>query len=383
MIGLITVYEINNFGSSLQAFALKSFLEDLGYEVCVINIKDDKLFFKYNKIFKYFGFLIKIIKYPIVLRNFLNSKKNRRIYDLSDKAKMVFKQYTKDFLNEKIFNYHDLKKISRGDQMLALICGSDQIWSVSSYNLGNENFLRFAPKSKRIAYAPSFGVSEIPEYHKATLKKYLKGFDYISIREQQGAKIIECLINKKVPVVLDPSLLVTRNFWEERIITPNLNKSYIMCYFLNEPSQLAVEYLDNVSRILKHSIVIVPHLFECYKKYDCIQSLDKSPFEFLGLIKNAAFILTDSFHGATFSISFNKPFFVFDRQYKHGFNESSRVSSILNILELEYRWIRSKNTINENTLKIDYNACNMKLESERKKSGDFLTRSLKSIERKK
>jgi hypothetical protein len=383
MIGLITVYEINNFGSSLQAFALKSFIEEQGYEVFVINIQNNTKHFEINKLLKYIRFFFKILRYPIILKIYLDSQKRRRTYDLSDKAKMLFKQFTKEFLNEKIFTYHNLKKTSKQNKIKAFICGSDQIWSVTYYNLGPDNFLRFAPKFKRIAYAPSFGVSDIPEYHKAILKKYLKGLDYISVREQQGAKIIEELIDKKVQVVLDPSLLVTKEFWDKRAVSPYQEKPYILFYFLNEPSQMALEYSDKIINLLKYNIIIIPYCYECFKKYENVQQTDKTPYEFLGLIKNAAFVLTDSFHGVTFSINFNVPFFVFDRQYRLGFNESSRVSSILNILGLENRWIKTGIEISENTLKIDFNECNLKLESERFKSREFLISSLKSIEEKK
>lgn len=380
MIGLVTVYKLNNYGSSLQAFALKSYLEAQGYDVFVIMRQDKSRIFIINKLYKYVKFFIKLFKYPMLFKKYADLKNIPRTIDLSNKAKLGFQQFTIDYLNEKIFNYYELKKMSKENHIRALICGSDQIWSVTSLDLNPVNFLRFAPKFKRIAYAPSFGVSEIPKYQIALLKKYLKGFDYISIREQQGAKIIKDLIDKNVQVVLDPCLLVAKEFWEQRAITLNINKPYILCYFLNEPSTLALDYLSKIKNLLKYEVFILPYYFECYKKLNSIHFIDIKPFEFIDLIKNTSFLLTDSFHGLAFAVSFNIPFFVFNRQYGHSFNESSRVSSILNIIGLEERFINSHKEITSKVLKIDYNHCNIKLEFERRKSADFLLSSLKSIE---
>lgn len=271
-----------------------------------------------------------------------------------------------------------LKKEAKKDINYAYICGSDQIWSGAMPIVDNmyRYFLRFSPKHKRIAYAPSFG-GTIEHYNKKVYKKYINEIPYLSIRELQGADEIKALTNREAVVALDPTLLVTNEFWQERAILPDTKEDYILCYFLNEPSPLAIKHIAYLVEKYNCKIKLIPYANKIAEKF-IVEVCEPSPFEFLGYVDKAKFVCTDSFHGVAFSISYNKDFFVYHREYTHSYKQTSRIDSILTIMELNGRLIENEDFENKKD-KIDYTSVNVRLEQRRKISLDFLTNSLNKI----
>ncbi len=195
----------------------------------------------------------------------------------------------------------------------AYICGSDQIWN-PYYKKGYNDpgyFLNFVPKGKkRIAYAPSFGCDDIPLEAQKNLKYYLDQFDAVSVREQEGADIIEKYADMKVPVVADPTFLLTREEWKSIAKIPaNTPDKYILCYRFMKNEEMT-ECMNYLSKTLHLPIITLPlsrvALSDPYKK-----QFEAGPEEFIGLIQNATLICTDSFHATAFSLIMNKPFYTF------------------------------------------------------------------------
>ena len=135
-------------------------------------------------------------------------------------------------LTEPIETPHKLKKLNGNFD--AYICGSDQIWTPMIFN--PLYYLSFVDdKYKRISYAPSFGVSKIPNNKINKIAKLLDRFKSISVRESNGADIVKALIEKNAEVVLDPTFLMSQSEWDE--IVPNIvhsQEEYLLCYFLSE-----------------------------------------------------------------------------------------------------------------------------------------------------
>lgn len=376
-IGIRTVYNINNYGSSLQAYALSSIIQEQGFFPVIIEESRQGLEKIIRKGFRGIKFILTGLFHKDAFEQYIKIKNS--INRVSEKTKKLFQEFNQKHFYVESFPYSKLKKIATSDDYCAFICGSDQVWGVAGPYIPPINFLKFAPQNKRIAYAPSFGVSNIPHYKIRTIKKFLNGFDKISIREQEGARIIKQLTGKQAVVALDPTLLVDKNFWNQVAEKNDINKPYILCYFLNAPSPKVIEYIRLIKEELNIDILFLPYPHP--KLQEIGRQVEVSPFGFLDLVNRASFMLTDSFHGVAFAINLNVPFLVFERQYGHDFNQSSRIFSILNITKLQNRWIDKDTVFNKKMLELDFRQANNLLETERQKSYDFLIEAIKAVGR--
>ena len=220
---------------------------------------------------------------------------------------------------------------------------------------------------KKITYAASFGVSNIPKYQIKGTKKFLGRIDNISVREQQGAQIVYDMINKKVPVVVDPTLLLDSDMWGG--ISANIqDKDYIFCYFLGD-NKMAREMAIAMKKKTGKKIFSIPCMDEINLedlKFGDKQLYDVGPSEFLSYIKNAAYVITDSFHGTVFSVLFNKQFVVYNRYNNKNKNSTnSRIDTLLLKIELENRRVlnnfSTEESVNILLGAIDYSKVNFKV----------------------
>ncbi len=334
-VGVITFYNNYNYGSSLQAFALIKFIERLGYECYLIDFCDlskpwnRRLAFK-NLFNRFFCALI----HPHL---FLETIKSKKIGTEQKKCSKEQGILFDDFLNNKLNLY---KNDFTQSDFIAFVTGSDQVWKLSLPGLHYVFFQRFAKKKQRISYAASLGTDYIPAYNKKLLKKYLKGFSSISLRERNAVSLLSNLEESINPsFVLDPVLLVGREFWES-IIPPSKERDYVLIYFLDSPEDNVFKIkniLDNYS--LEKVLVINTGIsWVNITKYELV---NPSPFEFVSLFRNASLILTDSFHGAAFSILFEKEFLIFPRQYKIYPGQNDRILSLLELFNCKDRYINT------------------------------------------
>lgn len=188
----------------------------------------------------------------------------------------------------------------------------------------------------KITYASSFGVSKIPKKQIRKTQKYLSRIQYISVREDAGGNIVYELTKRRVPVVCDPTALLTAQEWENysqpyKIIFDK----YVLCYFLGDNKEHR-ECAKKFAKINGFKIVSIPHV-EHYTTSDIsyadVEVYDADPRQFVSLIRNATFVFTDSFHATMFSIYFHKIFFTFYR-YSDADKKSanSRVVTVLHRL---------------------------------------------------
>ncbi len=192
--------------------------------------------------------------------------------------------------------------------------------------------------TKRIAYAPSIGLSEFPEEYSADLKEKVNRFDYLSVRETAGQKIIEPLTDIDVKVVLDPTLLLTGEQWSKIAKPPKIKEPYIFLYLFGNRPYIG-EFVEYVRKQTGLRVVCIPYT-EREKNSEYVQIYDAGPCEFLGLIKNASLVITDSFHATAFSINFNTPFYSLLRNDDSDkVNMNSRIFSILDLVGLQERMV--------------------------------------------
>lgn len=383
-VGLVTMYDNNNYGSCLQCLATIKILHELGYEPVVINRMDKSIVKQTIRLLRKFQFLYRIVLNPEKGNRFrLSISESRRGYnDISIESKNLISKFIKEYIPKENYAYSQLKRKARSDEFLAFISGSDQIWNVSAPYLNPILYLEFAPNYKRIAFAPSFGIDRIPNYEKKELSKKINKYLFLSVREETGREIIKELTAREVPVILDPTLLVEKKKWIEfSEVSTKIEKKYILVYFLNSPSKLAIEVVKKVKYQSKLELIILPYKFDDYNDLEVYKFYTAGPKEFVGLINNAEFIITDSFHGVAFSINFNKQFYVVERDYGKNIKQNGRILSLVNKCGLESRFLKKYDTNISNFNLINYEKTNIILENERKKAKKYLLDALGNIEK--
>lgn len=382
-VGIVTYFNIKNYGSVLQAFSSKNILEQLGHQSVFLDIREHKKTFKL--LHKFHVASVTILKCAV-------SKTSRKIHreirslrkesgsGFGNKTNALFDEFIAKQLYSISIDRMTLKKKAHTDEFGAFICGSDQIWSPLSIHLSGYKYLNFAPKNKRIAYAPSFGVSAVPSYNIKFVAKQLKGIRYLSVRETEGAKIIKNLTTKEVPVLLDPTMLIDGNVWrelynsyEDKNVLTSLPDKYVLCYFFDEPSDDICEKISSYANEVNAKMVVLSTNNNKLLSKGAIY-VDAGPWEFLHIIDNSESVFTNSFHGSVFSLQFSKPLLTLGRNHSDTVKQTSRIDTLLKNTELEScRYISGDIQFTDTSKALD------KLLPYREKSIDFLRVSLKKV----
>ena len=336
-VGLVTLYRGYNYGTSLQAYALKRFISSLGWRTELLWLAEGAGKGRDIRLAKIAKIVWRCLWHPQLLRHTFLSYKNSFSKPLPSEIREKFLTFAHTKLQVKGLPAAQLKKFAQDDDTLALVCGSDQIWSAAAANIDPLYFLRFAPEHKRVAYAPSFGGKTVPEYNRKILASYIREIPFVSVREDSGADIVKNLTDKDAPVLPDPSLLLD---WEE-FAGPAPFDNYIAAYFLDTPSQAALQSLQRISAKHGCQIIAFPYRHAAYERLPRITYYPAGPQDFVRLIKGAKCVLTDSFHGTVFSINLQTPFWTFQRNYASGKGQSERLLSLLGKINLQSRYITS------------------------------------------
>ena len=373
-IGILTLNGNFNYGNRLQNYALQEALRNLGFNVeTILNTTNFPV--KKNK---FNNVKVQINSLKSNSLNELSSKLSYKIWKSINKNKInklqnerleCFKRFTDEFIFETDYS------ISEGnipedlpDRYDYFVTGSDQVWNPYFRHGSSIDFLTFAPKNKRIAYAPSFGIEEIPLEYKDRYKMWLSEIDKLSVREAVGAKLIKELTGKEVPVVIDPTLLLTKEKWlsiSKESDTKPKNK-YLLTYFLGG---IPFEHKEKIFKIAKDNNLDIV----CLADIQDLKTYNTGPREFIDYINSASVFCTDSFHGAVFSILLEKPFIVFERIGSASMY--SRIDTLLNKFELNSRKVENMSG-GEDVFRIDFSHIPQILDVERKKSLDYLKNAL-------
>lgn len=307
-IGIVTWYSGGyNYGSSLQAFAMQTIINELGYETEFINYTGDKKLFQKIK---------DMLKKPFL---FLFKKKVYLSWLASD-------EWTQS--NLRISNrYRDWDELkAKAQKYDAIVCGSDQIWRHNGDGLIDDfYFLQFVSPEKRISYAPSIARDYIDGRIKDKFQKNIREIMYLSIREENGAKLIKRETGCSAKVVLDPTLLLSSERWSHEMgQEKKVDGKYIFCYLLTKNKKYNKEIYEFSNKININTIA--PAIIS----NDSFSSMPMDCFKFLKFIKNAKFVITDSYHGLLFCLIFKKSFAIYKRF--DDFDKQSQNSRIFNVL---------------------------------------------------
>lgn len=377
MIGLVSCIEVYNYGSQLMSLALQMMVDELGYpceHIRYIPKKD----------------LHYLCSIPSKLTNRaladhkreLNQKRELANHDPKQKAliqkkKQAFDRFIHEYMkvSKPAVGYRELKRLSEHYDRILL--GSDQVWHPLNLEGDFKNLMFVPERIPRVAYGASFGVNKIPKGQIKRTKRYLSRIPFISVREDQGAELIEKLMGERTPVVLDPTLMITMKQWE-KILSDTLvpKEPYIFVYFLGDNP----ENRRKVMQLKRETGKKVAAIDLCNsEKVDYVDwHVDSAgPGDFVSLIRGADFVCTDSFHGTVFSILNQKQFITFLR-YSGGKTNAgnSRISTLLGQLGLLDRIYIEGDLIQQMREYVDYAGVNQKLDAMREQSWKFLKRAL-------
>lgn len=361
-VGIITIIDNNNYGNRLQNYAVQEILKKLDCKVETIinwpntNHANSRIGEIKKEIRRELGKIKRKIKY-------MKHKQMRQRY-------RCFKKFNVDNMkfSNKTLTYYKAKKIEREYDFF--VVGSDQVWNPNFDRLSEIDLLTFSNQQKNIAYSASFGVSYIPGHCKEKCKKAFSNFKSISVREEAGKNIIHQLDSKKeVEVLIDPTMMLDEKEWSKVARKPKQLKSdkYILNYFLGKLSKEREKEIERIAE--KNNCEVINILDENGEFYGT------GPSEFLYLVKNSFLICTDSFHSCVFSILFNRPFVIFDRE-ENIVSMNSRIETLLEKFKLEDKKYNELNGIKDEQLKIDYTQSYKILEQERKKTIAFLKQAI-------
>ena len=364
-----------NFGQILQCYALEHVCEDLGFDVQVLryrklyenesidNIPDDKT--EYDKYEK-----------NLFLSQFVDA--SEEYYD-------IFEDFIEKNIRRTRHCHNQQQILGICNNMDIIIVGSDQLWNPALFD---EVYLPdYLGKDKRlISYATS-GISSEKGKYKTIIKKIadsLRAFKYVSVREQISREILSKYIDRKISVVVDPTLLLTNREWD-CIASPRLiDEEYFLCFCYGgfQPHKHLIKELKkkymNIEKICLVQIDGVcdnPNLMD-----NMIVYKNASPCDFLSLIKYSSVVCTDSFHAYAFSLIYQKDVYLLSLAYTpEDFISSERINNISNILGIESRWLRSKKDLKK-IKQINYEDINIKLQKEIEYSKTYLVNALPKVD---
>ncbi len=391
-VGIATMYGGANYGNALQNYAVEKLISDCGYNPITLQNITIEGFIDYSwrniplskkikpsYVMSYLRLRLNN-KYgckndrDFYYRNIVNYKKNNEEYRNTLKSRFEkFERFRAEYLHIDpvpiTAQWYDKSNI---DTYFAFVCGSDQVWNPYYPTVSSVDFLQFAPKHKRIALSPSFGVSKIPDARKNDYTEWLSQIPNISVREDAGANIIKELTGIDAPVLVDPTLCVTSEQWS-KIFKEPMHKpegDYVFCYFLGNKSKDYCKYIENYAKRNNCQIVDVFDIND-------LRYYDSDPGEFLWLLSNAKMVFTDSFHGTAFSINLQVPFVVFER-VEGGNSMSSRITTLLQKTNLNNRHYKQLDANNIDD--IDFLHSQGVLSAEREREINYLKNALNSVE---
>lgn len=370
-IGIITFCGNGNFGSELQAIAMNDFCEKQGHNVTFCIAKSS------NKLMR----IAELIsgKIEVLLSSCLN-KEYREFYKQTNKnahLQISITETQKNKVIEYVMSRIFIKRLSahaiRNGKFDCYICGSDQIWSAAKMPFGSFRFLAGIPSFKKIAYAPSFGINTLPEFFRKRAMKYIIDFNHLSVRELTAQKCIQENTGLEAKIVLDPTMMIGRKYWEEQII--NKDSGCCVFYFLGELTDEQAVYINRIADGRK--IIVLPSNTHC-KNLINAEYYTANPIDFISYIYHADMVFTDSFHGTAFSILFEKEFITFNRTQADKIKQTSRIFSLLEQFGLKDRFCDNINNFVLSPL--DFAQMKVKLQQKQLESRQFLIEALSAVE---
>lgn len=354
---VVTIYK-HNYGAFLQAYASQKYLESLGYEAVVLD-------YDYFRDHAVLGISLKKLRKPLLFFKELIYRLLR--YRFSKQRDKMLEQCAAEMIRQTKYyrSYRDVQK--NPPETDIYITGSDQVWNPKISEQGFlSRLLEFAPEKGKIlcSYAASVGVQSFSEEEKKLIQTNLNRYDCISVREPASEQMIRELTDKEIFLHRDPTLLLSAKQWDLFKKEFPTDRPYLFIYLAQNAPEL-VQYAVDLARKNDWDIIDCHGSANYYIKGCANGSRFLSPMEFVGGIKNAAYVVTNSFHCLVFSIHYQKRAFV-----KLPQKGASRLSELISSMSLE-RLLKPE-MIEEGDEKEIYSLTDEIMLLERKKAADYL-----------
>lgn len=367
----------NNYGTSLQGYAMIKKIQQLGNDVEIINyIKQftllDKIKWVINSYRCGLGRNIKVKKQSLPVDYVRNIGIRTAAVDAYKEKKLL----------PLFHDYRGYEALSNGSKNYdVVIVGSDQVWIPTGLPTKFYNLLFVDDNVRKVAYASSFGVQEIPDFQKKATGAYLDRFYKIGVREKRGKEIVDALSHQTAQVVADPTLLLSREEWEEEIASSVINdkEPYMFCYLISENEDARAKATE-LAKQKGLKIICIRHL-EKYRAVDDTYG-DEAPYnvgpnEFVKYIRNAEYVVTDSFHCTVFSHIFHKNFLTFYRSSAGKNARNSRIDSLISVLGSSKNKLYAVGGMKGIDAEVNWNTVDENLSKLRESSMNFLKEALK------
>lgn len=357
-VAIITLNHGFNYGNKLQNYAVQRIYEKMGLEVETIRFYPKGLKVSASAQSKNLLHYVKRLANRFEQRIYA-SRINQRNNSFETFNCTVLKMTSETYTPE---TYSTIQE----DKYDFFSVGSDQVWNTYFFDFTPMYFLDFVHNNdKKIAFAASFGVDDISPKYRDYAAQELNKFRVISVREEQGKKILHDIGGIPSTVVLDPTLVLTADDWEYAINHSNINiaSSYILTYFLGGMRSKIRKIIFSYARDHGYKVINLNDLHNKY--YSC------GPFDFVRLIRYSTVVFTDSFHATCFSLQFHKQFWVVPRR-SQGKDMGSRLSSLLNMVGLTDRILTEEKEIDK---EIDFLQSDKILSYERDRASQFLSQA--------
>lgn len=369
-VGIITYHLAYNYGSALQALATQTVLKNINDDIEIINYRmlEQK---------KFYGLFRTKYGFKVLRNDFLQLP----IIYAKMKKKARFEQFasTYFFLTEEFTEPEEIS--NKWDKYDIIVSGSDQIWNKQSCELKRNDWEHMMPyllkgySGRKVSYASSIGNMNNAQLE--YIKPELAGFASMSMREVPTAKRLGALLNKEIPVVVDPTFLLTKEEWIDLLgLKRNLAEKYILYYSLGgmqEMKDRKKQILDLATKTGLKVKIVTPFIYYPIFTKKVESCPDYGPLEFLNALYNAEMVITDSYHGTVLSINFGKDVFSI---CKNGIGDY-RKTDIISRLGLDNRIIQNIDQImNPGHVSINYKATNDLLEKFREESFSYLKRAI-------
>lgn len=370
-IGLVSPYNSQNYGTVLQAFALAYVLRSKGVDCEYINYS----VWERGSKAQYFRFLIKHPLYIISKKWTQHLNRNDLKYShVRDRwfAEVVRKnnEFVNDYIpvSSRTYTYDTLRELQKSYSKY--IIGSDQTWSPFHELFYSMFFLNYNKYGKAYSYAPSLGTTLPSGFFIKFLSRKVKKMSLASCREVCNSKKLSLILNKCVKCVLDPTLLISKQEWVPYMIkVESIEGEYVLCYILGERLDIS-ETAEMLGKNLSLPVYYITTRDIYRTKAYTLE--DVGVGEFLWLINNARFVITDSFHCTIFSINFNRDFYCFDKMPGASY-DNGRLSDMLKQVGLQDRLL---NETCEVVSYINYTVANQILDAKREDSLGFIDKIL-------
>lgn len=368
---MFTVHRTLNYGTVLQTYACNRIFKKLGCDLTIADYARPKDYSQ-ESVHSIFGY--------IRLRKRIKSPNSLRLYLKLILTSLYSYKFTKKFWNNcnaflqehiklsvPLYSESDIFELSSSFDILC--AGSDQIWN-SDYNGGTDKIylLGFDDTSKKkISLSSSIGKDNLNSTDCEMFSRYLNEFNAISVRENKAKELLAG-IGIHSAQLIDPTLWLSANEWDEEVGSPIISEPYLLLYKL-KADNLIDSVAEGIAAEMGIKIVRV-----CFSKLHRKNNMTKDVIlpkvsEFLSLIKNAKFVVTNSFHGTCFCINFNKPFYSVARG-----KYNSRIESILKVVGLENRFVLDSDSLSaiDSMDTIDFESVNNILSQRRNEGYSWL-----------